>query len=322
VSSDEFVESLLAAPVGVGLVAAIAGEHPAKFEAEMSFGELLLVAVDAGLVRVGPWMSESPASLADAYRHAGDRRPIAETIAKRFGSALHVPLDVTVQEWWHSGSPDVEWFTRPRFRRFDDVYGAGQFTFAGMWTVSSPPPEVHPYLIASWELEPDPVTRWHLPIEQDVRVWEIHRPADWVRLVTTFPAPGRVYDGWELPGPNQDRGQLAGLLAVDGQHAARLDVRQLVPDWAAVAAEFDGVHLSWAGFLTAEGFVSDLGGGDVTMLRYWFSERTLWLRDVFGEAVPLAAPHSGIPDVEVGIDVRADTARMEQDLTVLRLQRG
>ena len=51
------MESLLAAPVGVGLVAALAGEHPAKFEAEMSFGELLLVAVDAGLRRVGPWMS-------------------------------------------------------------------------------------------------------------------------------------------------------------------------------------------------------------------------------------------------------------------------
>jgi len=35
-----------------------------------------------------------------------------------------------------------------------------------------------------------------------------------------------------------------------------------------------------AGFLTGGGYVSDLDGGDVTMLRYWFSERTLWLRRV------------------------------------------
>ena len=80
-----------------------------------------------------------------------------------------------------------------------------------------------------------------------------------------------------------------------------------MPDWAAVAAEFDGVHLSWAGFLSAEGYVSDLDGDDVTMLRYWFSERTLWLRDVFGEPIPLEAPNSDSAGVEVGVDVRHDT---------------
>ena len=84
---------------------------------------------------------------------------------------------------------------------------------------------------------------------------------------------------------------------------------RLVPDWAAVAADYDGVHLSWGGFLTAEGYVSDLDGGDVTMLRYWFSERTLWLRDVFGEPVPLDAPHSDIADIVLGIDVRNDDVR-------------
>jgi hypothetical protein len=112
------------------------------------------------------------------------------------------------------------------------------------------------------------------------------------------------------------------LLAVDGQHGVRTAGRQLVPDWDAVAADVDGVHLSWAGFVTAEGYVSDLDGGEVTMLRYWFSERTLWLRDVFGEPVPLGAPHSDIPDVEVGADVRYDASRREDDLSVLRSQRG
>ena len=59
--------------------------------------------------------------------------------------------------------------------------------------------------------------------------------------------------------------------------------RQVLPDWRAVVTDFDGVHLSWAGYLTSEGYIADLAGGGVTMLRYWFSERTLWLNDVFGE---------------------------------------
>jgi hypothetical protein len=341
VSGDEFVESVLAAPVGAALLATLDErvESDVRLSATpsaadgaavdddglsgVSWGGLLSAAVEAGLFRVGPWMSESPENLADAYRQAGTRRRLARAVANRFGRGLHATLDVSTQQWWHSGSPDHEFFTRPRFRRFDDVYEAGQFTFAGMWTVSDPPAEVHGDLISAWELEPDPVTRWHLPIQRDVRVWEIHRPADWVRLVSTYPADGRVYSGWELPGLNQHRRDLRVLLAVDGQHGARTQVRrQLVPDWAAVAADYDGVHLSWAGFLTAEGYVADLEGGDVTMLRYWFSERTLWLRDAFGEPVPLSAPHSDHPDVVLGIDVRHDAARRANDTTVLRSQRG
>ena len=89
-------------------------------------------------------------------------------------------------------------------------------TFGGMWTVSDPPPEVHRDLISAWELEPDPVTRWHFPIEQGVRVWEIHRPADWVRLVTTYrrpPAPTRRDE--DLLVPHANTGRPRTLLAVE-----------------------------------------------------------------------------------------------------------
>jgi hypothetical protein len=341
--ADGFVESLLEAPVGVGLLAALEGadrgdvvwstdmprgtaratvDAAVAAVSAMTWGRFLCAAVETALSRVGPWMSDAPANLAAAYRDAAARRPIAEAIAARFGPALHAPLDARVQQWWHSGSPEVEWFLRPRFRRLDEVYGAGQFTFGGLWTVSDPPAAVHRALISSWELEPDPASRWALPIERPVHVWEIHHPADWTRLVATYPAAGGSYDGWELPGVNQHRGHVEALLAVEGQHGVRISGRQLVPDWAAVAADYDGVHLSWAGFLTAEGYVSDLAGGDVTMLRYWFSERTLWLRDAFGDPIPLDAPSSGIPDVEIGVDVRHDATRRHQDLTVLRSQRG
>jgi hypothetical protein len=147
-------------------------------------------------------------------------------------------------------------------------------------------------------------------------VWELRRPADWVDLVARYPkvAP-REHGGWELPGPNQ---HLTGhrLLDLPQQRAARTSVTpHVLPDWTAVAADFDGVHLTWAGFITSEGFVSDLPGGGVTMLRYWASERTLWLSDVFGTPTPLPAP--SFRDAHEGVDVRADALRRERDHTVL-----
>ena len=192
-----------------------------------------------------------------------------------------------------------------------------------MWTVSDPPPEVHRDLIGAWELEPDPVSRWQLPIRRDARVFEMHRPVDWVRLVSAYPANGWPHPEWELPGINQRPSELSDLLAVDRQHGARTSIRRhVVPDWTTVADDLDGVHLSWAGFLTTEGYVSDLGDGDVAQLRYWFSERTHWLHDVFGDPVPLDAPHSDFDDVPLGVDVRRDLERQGDDRAILRAQRG
>jgi hypothetical protein len=116
-----------------------------------------------------------------------------------------------------------------------------------------------------------------------------------------------------------DGGLAAELLAVPGQHAMRAHVsRHVLPDWAAVSADYDGVHLSWAGFLTTEGYVCDLDAGGVTMLRYWGSERTHWLADVFGDPVPLGAPVlSGSMSGALGVDVGVDDARRAHDLDVL-----
>lgn len=79
------------------------------------------------------------------------------------------------------------------------------------------------------------------------------------------------------------------------------------PTGGNVACEYDGVHLSRAGFITAEGFVSDLGDSAATMLRFWARERTLWLRDAFGEPEPLDAPSlTGNVSGALGIDVTRD----------------
>lgn len=109
------------------------------------------------------------------------------------------------------------------------------------------------------------------------------------------------------------------LRRIATQHAVRTgSAVHVLPDWDGVAADFDGVHLSWAGFLTSEGYISDLSDGGVTMLRYWGSERTLWLHDVFGEPQPLAAPAlTGRVGGGVGIDASNDAERQASDRSAL-----
>jgi hypothetical protein len=335
-----FVEALVSAPAGVALLARLEAEHrpdvawfdspvdsdpgavgkAARSVGTMSFGRLVKPAVEAAESLAGPWTGDAPGPLVGAYRHAVARRPIAEAINARFAARLHAPVEPGVQQWWDTDHPREGRFNRRLFRHFDHVYGNGEFTEAGLWTASDPPAEAHDALISTWEMFEGPISRWHLPVRAGARVWEVHRPDDWVRLVEAYPKRAiRAHSGWELPGPNQRQRDIGGLLTVLGQHAVRAHVsHHLLPDWAAVAADYDGVHLSWAGFLTTEGYVCDLDAVGVTMLRYWGSERTHWLADVFGDPVPLGAPVlSGSMSGALGVDVGVDDARRTQDLDVL-----
>lgn len=320
---DDFVEALLAAPLGLTLLAELqlgtldapidvpddliaADPEPAAVVAAaqrvraMTLDELLTIVLRL-MVTYGPWNPPAPRFVAHAYRYADARRSIAEAVAARFGTALHRPIDLDLQQWWWTFGGDRSWEVEmaPLFVDFANVYETGQFTWAGLRTVTDPPPAIERDLAAVWELECPPVRRCWLPVRPDARVVEIHRPGDWVRLVAEHPRVGGTYDGMELPGPNQDRRAAGRLYTASAGRAARVDIRhQLAPDWRSVAEQYDGVHLSWAGLLTTDGFISDLGDGDVTMLRYWFSERTLWLADVFGE--PRLAP-----SVDLGVDEHA-----------------
>ena len=327
------IEDLLAAPIGVALLDRLEASnrpesfHPfdalpdsklgavrgaAKQVELMSPGELLALALTAAYSIAGPWSPGAPHSLALAYTLAPTREIIAEALWDRFEDELVAPFDPLSQQCWLSDPEGQE--PEARFLDFTRVYGNGEFTWDGFWTVTDPPSAIHDDLILAWELFPGPITRWRLPVRTDVRLWTVDDPSDWVRLVESYPkvAPGE-HLGWELPGPNQDLAAIGELCAVENQHAARAaPVRHVLPDWGAVARDYDGVYLSWSGFLTVEGLVCDLSDGGVTMLRYWGSERTLWLRDTFGTPVPLAGPElsgcvSGIlgRDVDSGHEARA-----------------
>jgi hypothetical protein len=310
--ASSFVENLLAAPAGVALLARLEVEeredvpwfnalkdsnHEAVRRAtdsvsKMSFGNLLAMAVSSAEFLAGPWSGKALLSLPYLYECAHQRRLIAEAVSEHFGSRLHQGADLGAQQWWYVSYAVEGYVGQPLFRNFSEVYGNGEITRSGLWTVSDPPLEVNDDLFSAWDFSRMPVTRWHLPIHVGVRMWNVDCPNDWVRLVESYPKVAtQPHSGWELPGPNQHPSDTKMLRSFENQNAVRMEVdRHVLPDWGAVAHDFDGVHLSWAGFLTAEGFVSDLSAGGVTMLRYWGSERTLWLHDVFGNPAPLAPP--------------------------------
>ena len=91
-----------------------------------------------------------------------------------------------------------------------------------------------------------PLAWWFMRFLEDVRVFEIHGPADWHDLCVRYPARGTQDD-------------------------------RLVPNWGTAAEEWDGVHLSFGGLLTTEQarYESESGW---TMLESWHAEQTYWLR--------------------------------------------
>ncbi len=293
---------------------ASAVEQAAAATAALTWGELVKCLVSAAERIGGPWQPEALPHLALAFQLAPARRPIADAIAAHFAAAPR-EIDLGAQEWWLTDSSNR--VLRPAFCRSHYVYCCGEFTWNGIWTVTSPPPEVHDDLIDVWEMFPGPVSRWRVPIQTNARVFEVNRPTDWARLVTEFPLQAsRPHGGWELPGPNQPRDEARQLELVSAGLAVRTRAEVFMPDWAAVADAFDGVHLSWIGKLTCDGRVIDLpqlGEHAVSIVRYWGSERTLWLNDVFGTPSPLVAPAlTGRINGDTGIDA-GESRRLRVD---------
>lgn len=314
-----FADDLMAAPVGVALLARMEREHRLGDEdplwevphssdpdsisravdsiATMSLGTLLLLALESASL-VGQWSSGATGSVLWAYRLAPERRRIANAISEHFGELLHHPADLERQEWWHGENPSENYFGLP-----------------WLSTITAPPAEIHHTLPFAWDMGL-PVSRWHLPVRPGVAVWNIDRPSDWVQLVGRYPSVRSVsQESWELRGPDQlGNPEVADLLSITHQHAVRVNVENRVDaDWEAVAVDYQGAHLSWAGFLTTEGYISDLDGSSVTMLRDWGSESTWWFSDVFGEPTPLGAPDFPTH----AVDVRSNEHRRAFDHQVL-----
>lgn len=122
---------------------------------------------------------------------------------------------------------------------------------------------------------------WSFPVPDGARVLEIDGPATWSELVAAHPREvtyGRRHDWWAWTGW---RG------------------RWLIPDWPAVAREWDAVHVSVAGNLTASYTALPVGGEDArTCLAGWDPDETIWLTGAPPGARRIGTEGPGSPELD------------------------
>jgi len=101
---------------------------------------------------------------------------------------------------------------------------------------------------------------WGLEVDSAARVREITGAADWAALVAEYPAVVDGHREWQT---------MTGRAG-----------RWTLPDWRAIAQDWDGVHLTVSGYLSAASRVLELGDGTATMIAGFNPDHTFWLRDV------------------------------------------
>ncbi|WP_207453593.1 hypothetical protein [Desertivibrio insolitus] len=106
-----------------------------------------------------------------------------------------------------------------------------------------------------------------LPLEvTPTSTYELDGPDAWAELCHRFPlevTASRRHDWYRVTG---------------------WDSEWVIPDWSAVAREYDAVHLSLAGYLTTAGRGIPLTETHSTVLAGWDPDQTYWLRDVDPDA--------------------------------------
>lgn len=106
---------------------------------------------------------------------------------------------------------------------------------------------------------------WPLRPTREVRVFEITGPEAWAALVEAYPlrvTASKRHDWWRTTG---------------------VDTEWFIPDWAAVAQDYDAVHLTMVGYLTTPGTAIPVRGG-ATVLAGWNPDETYWLADLLEPA--------------------------------------
>jgi hypothetical protein len=103
---------------------------------------------------------------------------------------------------------------------------------------------------------------WPVVPRKGIRVYEICGPGQWSELVRRYPL------------------DVTESRCHDWRRATGWPGRCLIPDYTAVAADWDAVHVSVAGYLTTAGIAIAVGDNTYTMLAGWDPDATWWLTDV------------------------------------------
>ena len=273
------IDALLSAPVAAAFLTH-AAEHrlgPAELADEGTATALATRVIG----ELSPWWPGAAERCSDAVRAAASLGALAEAV-----------LSDERTSWWRQ---DVA-----RHRQFwvtDSLVDPASFDVARTasipWTVYAQHPVFDDCVVTSTELDvpagdevrsglhseltglglsdwtPEyPLKQARIRVAARARVYEIHSAADWHRLTTRY----GDRDGYR--GPDENLLTLGGI-----DHG-------IGPVWERLAAEWDGVHLSFLGLLTAL-YAPVTSDGATTTLWTWCCERTLWLRNVFDAVEPV-----------------------------------
>lgn len=214
-----------------------------------------------------PWTGHAPEARKEVCDRVGEASSLAERVLGDERTA-----------WWYEPGPSPQLF----------------LASSNDGRLSVQPPEVPPSAWSryaqrpiSWTVTTSPLDSYsglHALLAAQVGDWEPAYPIV-PRLVDVSPqarilqvdTAGDWHDVcWRYPAEVADESQPEGLAS------------RLAPAWAAVAEDWDGVRLSFAGLLAAS-YVPYGPTGRRTVLWTWDSEQTLWLRDVLTERTELPA---------------------------------
>lgn len=223
---------------------------------------------------------------------AGELSPVARAIAQAPGAAWWwTAIERSAQRWLASTRQDGP----PPITGVTDRLAQAQVSDAEAearadTTAPFPPRGGGPFLTGTWWAAPvghgivwttrslpglpatelalcedghggDAIPVWEVEVEPGARIFEVDGAASWCRLVEEHPREvtlSRRHDWYRWTG-------WAG--------------RWLIPDWQRVAAEWDGIHVSVAGYLEAAYRALRVEGGR-TCLAGWDPDATVWLADV------------------------------------------
>lgn len=149
-----------------------------------------------------------------------------------------------------------EWWSTPPRTLMTTTRSLGPSGPVGLWLMEDSP---------GW----DRATVHPAGVPDAARVFEIDGPDAWARLCRRHPL------------------DVTGEKRQDWYRTTGRAGDWVIPDWSAVAHDYDAVHLTVAGYLTAAGTAITVGDTTVSVIAGWAPDETFWLTDVIGAGVDL-----------------------------------
>ena len=202
-------------------------------------------------------------------RYQGDYEPIVEALKSRAPQlgGLADWLAGRMAEWWDDVDRKHQiWVGRSPGAPVEDRLVVDLSPFSSetpkpkraFWTCTYLPVAISPWLHSPENQLSGPPQAWEVTVTEAARVLEIHSRDAWSALARFYPRKEAGFTYTSAPRRPQS--------------AARVD-----PDWSALSRDWDGIHLSIGGWLTAEDVPYE-SEGVTTELRGWDMESTVWLR--------------------------------------------